>query len=58
MACPEPQSAVEARFLTQLGGAKQFGFLLGQLAVSYQTEGGVWDTMLFEGRPPARATKP
>ena len=41
MACPEPQSAVEARFLTQLGGAKKFGFLLGQLAVSYQTEGGV-----------------
>jgi heat shock protein HslJ len=58
MACPEPQSAVEARFLKQLGGAQKFGFLLGQLAVSYQTEGGVWGTMLFEGRPPARAAKP
>ena len=58
MACPEPQSAVEARFLTQLGGAKTFGFLRGQLAVSYQTDEGVWGTMLFEGRPPARATKP
>jgi heat shock protein HslJ len=50
MACPEPQSAVETRFLKQLGGAKKFGFLLGRLALSYEKEGGAGGTMLFEGR--------
>ena len=52
MACPERQSAIEARFLTQLRGAKTFGFLLGQLAVTYEQDGRR-GTMLFEGRPPA-----
>jgi heat shock protein HslJ len=55
MACPEPQSAVEARFLRQLGAAKKFGFLLGQLAITYEQDGR-WDTLLFEGRSPAAAT--
>jgi heat shock protein HslJ len=50
MACPEPQSAVEARFLKQLGGAKKFGFHLGRLALSYEKDGGAYGTMLFEGR--------
>jgi heat shock protein HslJ len=50
MACPEPQSAVEAQFLKQLGGAKKFGFLLGRLALSYEKDGGAYGTMLFEGR--------
>ena len=58
MACPEPQSAVEARYLEQLGGAKKFGFLLGRLAVSYEKDGGGFGTMLFEGRIPAPTTKP
>jgi heat shock protein HslJ len=50
MACPEPQSAVEARFLEQLGGARTFGFRLGRLAISYEREGGSRGTMLFDGR--------
>jgi heat shock protein HslJ len=50
MACPERPSAVEARFLKQLGGAKTFGFLLGRLALSYEREGGGQGTMLFDGR--------
>jgi hypothetical protein len=36
-------------------GTKKFGFLLGRLAVSYEKDGGVRDTMLFEGRAPAPA---
>jgi heat shock protein HslJ len=58
MACPEPQSAVETRFLKQLGGAKKFGFLLGRLALSYEKDGGAFGTMLFEGRTPAATAKP
>ena len=58
MACPEPQSAVETRYLGQLGGAKKFGFLLGRLAVSYEKDGGGFGTMLFEGRTPAATAHP
>jgi heat shock protein HslJ len=56
MACPEPQSAIEARFLKQLRGVKTLGFLLGQLSLSYETEGGVRGTMLFDGRATAAGT--
>jgi heat shock protein HslJ len=58
MACPEPQSAVETRFLKQLGGAKKFGFLLGRLALSYEKDGGAFGTMVFEGRTPAATANP
>ena len=53
MACPEPQSSVEARFLEQLGGARTFGFMLGRLAISYTRGDGSSGTMLFDaGTPP------
>jgi len=52
MACPEPQSSVEARFLRQLGGARTFGFRLGQLAIFYASSDGSRGTMLFEARSP------
>ena len=55
MACPEPQSAIEARFLKQLRGVKTFGFLLGQLAMTYEQDGRR-GTMLFDGRGPAAGT--
>jgi len=55
MACPERQSAVEARFLKQLRGVKTFGFLLGQLAVTYEQDGRR-GTMLFDGRAPSVGT--
>jgi len=48
MACPDPQSAVETRFLEQLGGAQRFGFMLGRLAISYARGNGSSGTMLFE----------
>lgn len=48
MACPEPQSSVEARFLTQLGGARTFGFRFGRLAISCASSDGSRGTMLFE----------
>jgi heat shock protein HslJ len=54
MACPEPQSSVEARFLEQLGGARTFGFWLGRLAISYARRDGSRGTMLFDGRPPVK----
>jgi heat shock protein HslJ len=51
MACPEPQSSVEARFLEQLGGARTFGFRLGRLAIGYARADGSQGTMVFEARP-------
>lgn len=54
MACPEPQSSVEARFLEQLGGARTFGFMLGRLAISYARGDGSRGTMLFEARSPSK----
>jgi heat shock protein HslJ len=55
MACPEPQGAVEQRFLKQLGAARAFGFRLGQLQVTYEKEDGAIRMMLFEGRPAGEA---
>ena len=49
MACPERESAVETRFLEQLGGARKFGFLLGRLAITYMRADGALGTMLFDG---------
>jgi heat shock protein HslJ len=47
MACPDPQSQVEARFLRQLGGVQTIGFMLGRLAVGYARPDGTRGTMLF-----------
>jgi heat shock protein HslJ len=38
MACPPLQMEAEDRFLTALGTATQFGFLLGKLVISYQQD--------------------
>lgn len=54
MACPEPQSSVEARFLEQLGGARTFGFRLGRLAIAYTRGNGSQGTMLFDASPSAK----
>ena len=51
MACPDPQSSVEARFLGQLAAARTFGFRAGRLAVSYAKGDGGNGTMLFDMRP-------
>jgi heat shock protein HslJ len=51
MACPEPQSSVEGRFLGQLGGARTIGFRLGRLAIGYARADGSQGTMVFEARP-------
>jgi len=55
-ACPEPQSAVETRFLQSLGAGTKYGFLLGQLAVRYPKPNGGAGVLLFEARPAAPAT--
>ena len=54
MMCPPEQMAVEGRFLKQLAGVKKFGFMAGQLALSYEAD-GVRGVMLFDprGTPPA-----
>ena len=49
MACPEEEMRVEGRFLANLGGVTKFGFMLGRLALTYQSEGEV-KSMLFERR--------
>lgn len=54
MACPEPKSSVEARFLEQLGGARTFGFMLGRLAISYTRRDGSRGTMLFDASTPPK----
>ncbi len=53
MACPEPSSSVEARFLEQLGGARTFGFMSGRLAISYARREGSTGTMLFQATAPS-----
>ncbi len=58
MACPEHESAVETRFLTQLGAARKFGFLLGRLALTYQRPDGGVGTMVFDERPGGTPTSP
>jgi heat shock protein HslJ len=49
MMCPPQQMAVEDRFLKQLAGVKKFGFMVGQLALSYESD-GVRGAMLFDAR--------
>jgi len=49
MMCPDAEMAVEDRFLVQLGQVTRLGFMLGQLALTYQTESG-GDVMLFDRR--------
>lgn len=49
MACPESVMAAEIRFLQQLGAVKQYSFVAGQLALSYERE-GIWGVMLFDRR--------
>jgi heat shock protein HslJ len=55
MACPEPQSSIETRFLEQLGKARGFGFFLGRLMISYEKDVGGRGTMLFESSAPPKA---
>ena len=49
MACPEPAMAVESRFLEQLGAVNAFGFMVTQLALSYE-KAGASGVMLFDAR--------
>lgn len=46
-ACPDPIMKIENRFLKQLGGVNKFGFMYGQLSLSYKT-GNTQGVMLFE----------
>ena len=46
MACPPPMMQVENRYLTALGKVKRFGFMLGQLALTY-VDDTKSDTLLF-----------
>lgn len=49
MACPDSVMRIERRFLTQLAGARKFGFQVGKLMLISE-EGGEWKTLLFESR--------
>jgi len=48
MACPDAESAVEARFLQQLGAARRFAFRAGRLSISSAPADRLPTTMLFE----------
>ena len=56
MACSEPAAGVESRFLAQLQGVSKFGFIAGQLALTYD-RGGVLGTMLFDARAEATSAR-
>ena len=47
MACPEPQSSTETRFLEQLGNARRFALSAGRLTIDYAKADGATGTMLF-----------
>ncbi len=51
IACPPPTMALEGRFFRQLSGVTKFGFLAGQLALTY-IEDGRPHVMLFDRREP------
>jgi len=54
MACPDPAGAVEQRFTARLESVRRFGFMAGQLALTWEMDGET-DVMLFEGREPAKS---
>ena len=54
--CPDSEMSVEAHFLDQLVRVKKFGFLVTQLALSWE-KNGVWKTMLFDKRKPRPADR-
>jgi heat shock protein HslJ len=49
MFCPDPAGEIEMRFGRTLESAHKFGFLAGQLALSYEVD-GEFGVMIFEGR--------
>jgi heat shock protein HslJ len=51
--CPDKEMSVERRYLDQLVRVKKFGFMVTQLALSWEKE-GVWKTMLFDKRQARR----
>ena len=54
--CPDNEMSVERRFLEQLVRVRKFGFLVTQLALSWEKD-GVWKTMLFDKRQPRPTNK-
>ncbi|MEJ2311509.1 MAG: META domain-containing protein [Gemmatimonadales bacterium] len=49
MACPEPETAVETRFLSLLERVNTYGFMAGDLMLGYSTDDGS-GAMIFERR--------
>ena len=54
--CPDKEMFVERRYLDQLVRVKKFGFVVTQLALSWEKQ-GVWKTMLFDKRQARRTDK-
>jgi heat shock protein HslJ len=50
-ACPESQTVAETRFQQQLAGVKRYGFMVLQLALTYEKD-GTWGVMLFDRKTP------
>ena len=50
MACPDPAMAIEDRFLDRLGHVRKYGFLAGQLMLSWEKDGD-GGVMLFDRAP-------
>lgn len=53
-ACPPPRDELERSFLDALRHVRQYRFLAGRLALSWEKD-GVYETMLFTPAPPATA---
>ena len=50
MACPPPRDEVEARFLEALESTTRYNFLLGRLALTWQTE-NTTGSLIFSAQP-------
>ena len=47
MACPDPVGSQEAAFYAALNNARQWGYVFGDLAVYYSTDGDEYGRLLF-----------
>lgn len=50
MVCQDPAATIEKRFMPLIGGIRKYGFMMTQLALSYEFD-GTTQVLLFDARP-------
>ena len=56
MACPDPAMAQETAYLTALQGATQWGYVIGQLVISYMGDDGSYGTLYYTAASSSKRT--